>query len=161
GGKKGQFSNDLMTAEALGFIDANRAKPFFLYLAYTIPHAVWEVPADSFAEYAGRWEEPVADERRGKILVPAPRTAYAAMVTRLDREVGRVLEKLRALGLEQNTIVFFCSDNGAPDRAGVPQFFGSMGPFRGFKNTLYEGGIHTHMIVRWPGQVPAGRRSDF
>lgn len=161
GGKRGQYSNDLMTDEVLTFIDANRAKPFFVYLAYTIPHALLEVPADSLAEYAGKFPEPEPDIKAGKFITAAPRATYAAMVTRLDREVGRVLAKLRTLGLEENTVVFFCSDNGAPKRAGLPLFFGSMGPFRGFKGSLYEGGIHTPMIVRWPGKIPAGKRSDF
>lgn len=161
GGQRGQYSNDLMTDEALAFIDDQRAKPFFLYLAYTIPHAQLEVPADSLAEYLGKFPEPAVTPKGGKNQNPTPFATYAAMVTRLDREVGRVLGRLRARGLEEDTIVFFCSDNGAPDRAGIPQFFGSCGPFRGFKNTLWEGGIHTPMIVRWPGKIPAGQRSNF
>ncbi|MES2692958.1 MAG: arylsulfatase [Verrucomicrobiota bacterium] len=163
GGKRTQFSNDLMTEEALTFIDANRAKPFFLYLAYTIPHAVWEVPADSLAEYDGKFEEPAsAGARDGKVTTARPRATYAAMITRLDREVGRVLASLRERGLDERTIVFFCSDNGAPtDRAGVGKFFGSTGPYRGNKGSLWEGGIRAPMIVRWPGHVPAGKRSDF
>ncbi len=161
GGKRTQYSNDLMTEEALAFIEASRAKPFFLYLAYTIPHAVWEVPADSLAEYAGKFEEPTADVRDNKVLTTTPRATYAAMVTRLDREIGRVLAAIRAAGLDEQTIVFFCSDNGAPDRAGLAKFFESNGPFRGNKGSLWEGGIHAPMIVRWPGKVPAGRRSNF
>jgi arylsulfatase A len=161
GGKKGQYSNDLMTDEALAFIAENRSGPFFLYLAYTLPHNLLEVPADSLADYAGKFAEP-ADAKDGKKPLPAqPRATFAAMVSRLDREVGRVLTQLRTLGLEEKTIVFFCSDNGAPERVGLPAFFGSHGPFRGRKGTLYEGGIHTPMIVRWPGRIPAGRRSDY
>lgn len=161
GGRRTHYSNDLMTDEAIAFIEASRAKPFFLYLAYTIPHAVWEVPADSLAEYAGKFEEPTADVRDNKVLTPAPRATYAAMVTRLDREIGRVLATLRTAGLDEQTIVFFCSDNGAPDRAGLAKFFGSNGPFRGNKGSLWEGGIHAPMIVRWPGKIPAGKRSAF
>lgn len=161
GGRKGQYSNDLMTDEILGFIEAQQARPFFVYLAYTIPHAIMEVPADSLAEYQGKFEEPVAERKGDTIRVAAPRATLAAMVTRLDREVGRVLAKLRALDLDRRTVVFFCSDNGAPNRAGLPQFFGSMGPFRGFKGSLTEGGIRAPMIVRWPGRVPAGARSSF
>ncbi|MDO8543184.1 MAG: arylsulfatase [Opitutaceae bacterium] len=161
GGKRGQYSNDLMTEEALGFIEANRARPFFVYLAYTIPHSRLEVPADSLAEYAGKFPEVARDGAKRKPDTAMPRATFAAMVTRLDREVGRVMGKLRALGLDEQTIVFFCSDNGAPERGGDALYFGSTGPSRGFKGSLWEGGIRGPMIVRWPGRVRAGARSTF
>ncbi|MBI5692482.1 MAG: arylsulfatase [Verrucomicrobia bacterium] len=164
GGRRGQYSNDLMTEEALAFLERSRSGPFFLYLAYTIPHSLLEVPDDSLAEYLGKFPEPPAPkpgEKGGKNATAAPRATFAAMVTRLDREVGRVMAKLRELSLDERTIVFFCSDNGAPGRANLYDFFGSHGVFRGHKGSLYEGGVRTPMIVRWPGRVPAGRRSDF
>jgi arylsulfatase A-like enzyme len=161
GGKRGQYSAGLMTDEAIGFISSQRSRPFFLYLAYTLPHALLDVPDEDLAGYAGAFPEPEASRKNGRLITSQPRATFAAMVTRLDREVGRILDHLRATGLEQRTIVFFCSDNGAPDRGGVADFFRSNGPFRGHKGTLWEGGIRTPMIVRWPGRVPAGKRSDF
>jgi arylsulfatase A-like enzyme len=165
GGKRGAYSSDFLTDEALAFIDANRTRPFFLYLAYIAPHAQLDAPDDAVAEYLGQFPEPAPGTATtaggGKNAHPTPLATYAAMVTRLDRGVGRVLDRLRDLGLEDNTVVFFCSDNGAPDRAGIPQFFGSTRGLRGFKGSLWEGGTRAPMIVRWPGKVPAGRRSDF
>ncbi len=164
-GKRGRYSSDFLTDEAVDFIAANRTRPFFLYLAYIAPHAQLDAPDDAVAEYRGKFPEPApgaaATKGGGKNQHPLPLAAYAAMVTRLDHGVGRVLDQLRALGLEEDTVVFFCSDNGAPDRAGIPQFFGSTRGLRGFKGSLWEGGLRAPMIVRWPGKVPAGRRSDY
>lgn len=160
GGAKGSYSNDLFTDEALQFIDGNRSRPFFLYLAYTIPHATWEVPADSFREYAGRFpEDPSVHDP--DVTTDSPRTTYAAMVTRLDGYVGRILARLKELGLDRDTVMFFTSDNGPEDTAGVATFFDSTGPFRGVKGTVSEGAIRAPMIVRWPGKVAAGRTSNL
>jgi arylsulfatase A-like enzyme len=161
GGKRGQYSSDFLTDEALDFIAANRARPFFLYLAYIAPHAQLDAPDDAVAEYLGKFPEPAVTAAGGKNANPTPLATYAAMVTRLDRGIGRVLDQLRTLGLEQNTVVFFCSDNGAPNRAGIPEFFGSTRGYRGFKGSLWEGGLRAPMIVRWPGKIAAGTRSEF
>ena len=138
-----KYTHDLFTDFALDFIRRHRQEPFFLYVAYTIPHLNLEAP--SLEPYADRaWPE------NPKI--------FAAMVTRLDRDVGRILDLLKQLGLEEKTLVFFTSDNGSPSAVGP--MFNSSGSLKGKKGTLYEGGIRTPMLARWPGKVPAGRVSD-
>ncbi len=143
-GGRQTYSHDLFTDFALDFIEQHKDGPFFLYLPYTIPHTRLEVP--DLAPYADRdWEE--------------AEKAYAAMVTRMDRDVGRVLALLEALSIDEQTIVFFCSDNGAASR--WDGRFDSSGPLRGRKRDLYEGGLRTPMIVRYPGRVRAGATSDL
>lgn len=161
GGQRGQYSSDFLTDEALAFIAEQRTRPFFLYLAYVAPHARLEAPDDAIAEYLGKFPEPPNFLTVGKNATPFPFATYAAMVTRLDRGVGRVLDHLQTLGLEENTIVFFCSDNGPAIRVDIPEFFDSTQGRRGLKGSLWEGGLRAPMIVRWPGKVPAGHRSEF
>jgi arylsulfatase A-like enzyme len=162
GGKKGVYVSDLFTTAALNFIRVNkpeplnRYRPFFLYLAYTLPHANneegrrtgngMEVPSD--APYSGEsW--------------PQVEKNKAAMITRLDNYVGQLLDKLKELKIEDDTIVFFTSDNGPHKEGGVdPKFFQSSGPLRGIKRDLYEGGIRVPMIVRWLGKIKAGTTND-
>jgi arylsulfatase A-like enzyme len=147
------YSHDLFTREALDFLERSRNPPFFLYLAYTLPHA------NNEAKKAGM-EVPSDEPYSGKDW-PQPEKNKAAMITRLDRDVGRILDKLQDLGLDQRTIVFFSSDNGPHKEGGAdPAFFQSSGPFRGIKRDLYEGGIRVPMIVRWPGQIRPGRVSS-
>jgi len=143
------YVHDLFTENAIDFIRKHREGPFFLYLAYTIPHFNLEVPElESYARDAD-WSEPQ------KIL--------ASMITRMDRDVGRIREELRRLGLYENTLVFFTSDNGPAIGRRVPgrdTLFNSSTPFKGAKGDLDEGGIRVPMIVSWPGKVPAGKVSD-
>lgn len=151
--EKAQYSHDLFAREALTFIEQNQEGPFFLYLALTIPHANneagdegMEVP--DFSAYDGEpW--------------PEPQKRFAAMVSRMDSDVGRIVEKLDALGIADETIVVFTSDNGPHSEGGHdPDFFDSNGPLRGIKRDLYDGGIRVPMIVRWPGVAGQGVVSD-
>lgn len=158
------YSHDLMEAEALAFIKENREKPFFLYVPFTIPHLSLQVPDDSLDEYRGKWEEtPFEGGKGGYGPQKYPRAAYAGMVTRMDRSVGRIMELIKQLKLDDNTIVFFSSDNGPiGGYAGTDaKFFESLGPLRAMKGSLYEGGIRTPFIVRWPGKVKPGSTSDL
>jgi arylsulfatase A-like enzyme len=151
------WSPDLLTQQAIGFIDRNRAQPFFLYLAHTIPHANNNLGSDT-----GNGMEVPDDKPYSDRPWPQVEKNFAAMVTRLDAHVGRVMAQLKKDGLDENTIVFFTSDNGPHQEGGHdPKIFDSAGPLRGIKRDLYEGGIRTPMIARWPGRVKGGTTSDF
>ena len=143
GGEKGDYIQDLLAIFSLGFIKKYQEEPFFLYLPYTLPHARLEIP--ELGVYA---DKPWKDGEK----------AYAAMITRLDADVGRILDLLSELGLDEKTVVFFCSDNGAADR--WEGRFDSSGQLRGRKRDSYDGGLRVPMVVRWPGRVRAGGVSD-
>lgn len=143
-GARGVYSNDLMADFAVEFVRRHRDGPFFLYLPYTIPHNRMEVP--DLGDYAARdW--------------PEDAKIYAAMVTRLDGYVGRLMAELDELGLAEKTLIFFTSDNG-PLRGRRAEILDSAGGLRGFKATMYEGGIRVPLIARWPGRVAAGVTCD-
>jgi arylsulfatase len=156
------YSQDRFTAEALAFIRANKDKPFFLYMPFIIPHLSIQAPESSLAQYKGKIPE--ADyKHRGYLKHPFPRAGYAAMVSHLDRDVGKITALLKSLKLDNNTLVIFSSDNGPTfNRLGGSDsaFFQSAGKFRGFKGSLYEGGIRVPMIARWPGRIKPGTTSD-
>ena len=155
GGK--QYALDVMGEEARAFVRDNKERPFFLYFAPTIPHAALQVPEDSLAEYAGAFPETPYLGDKGYLPHRAPRAAYAAMVTRLDREVGRLVQLVHDLGLDRDTLIIFTSDNGPTFNGGTDSaFFESAGPLRGLKTMVYEGGIRVPMVARWPGRIPAG-----
>ena len=156
------YAIDFMTREAINWIRGNASKPFFLYYAPTIPHVSLQVPEAALNEYAGAFPEtPYTGDTR---YLPhrTPRAAYAAMITYLDTQVGRLLDTLKEIGADERTLVLFTSDNGATfDVGGAPtKFFESNGRLRGHKTNLYEGGIRVPMIARWPGRIRAGATSD-
>jgi len=155
------YSMDPMVEEALSFIRENQDNPFFLYLPFPVPHVSIQVPEDSLEEYEGQFEDTPYLGDRGYVPHPAPRAGYAAMITRMDSEIGRIMSLLDELGLDDNTIVFFTSDNGPTFNGGTDsEFFESAGEFRGLKTELYEGGIRVPMIARWPGHIDPGTVSD-
>jgi arylsulfatase A len=157
------YAPDLIGEQARQFVRQNQNHPFFLYYATTVPHLALQVPEDSLAEYVGKFpEEPYLSDR-GYLPHRTPRAAYAAMITRLDRDVGRIMELVRRLGLEERTIFVFTSDNGPLyDNLGGTdtEFFNSAGGFRGRKGSFYEGGFRVPCIVRWKDHIRPGTTSD-
>lgn len=159
-----QYAADMIQSEALNFISSNSSKPFFLFLSYTLPHAGLQLPEGDtcFERYKKQFHETprqVNKDWNGKGYQPQPypRAAYAAMVSRLDRYVGEVMAKLKALHIDRHTLVIFTSDNGPHSEGGNDYaFFNSNGGFRGIKRDLYEGGIREPMIACWPGVIKAG-----
>lgn len=157
------YAHDLMTDDALAWVKKHHERPFFLYLAFTIPHLSLQVPDDSLAEYRGEWPETPVTDSKHYANQPMPRAAYAAMVTRMDRDIGCLMALLKELKIDDNTLVMFASDNGAVFAVNGtdPEFFRSNGELRGYKQDLYEGGIRTPFLARWPEKIPAGTTNDF
>ena len=144
GGKEQTYTHHLMTDFALDFIKNNADTSFFLYLAYTVPHDQYEIP--DLGIYADR--EGWSDNEK----------VYAAMITLLDKDIGKINDLLQANGIENNTIIMFASDNGAAKRW---ERFNSVGSFRGYKRAMYEGGIRVPFIVKYPGLVEAGSTNNY
>ena len=161
-GKREVYSHDLFAEFALDFIRRHKDDPFFFYGAFTIPHAEVTVPDDSLAEYLDKWPEPKAfPGSRTYCPQDKPRAHRAGMITRLDRDIGRLFDLLDELGLAENTLVIFTSDNGPITAGGQdPEFFDSNGPLRDLKFTLYEGGIRVPFLARWKGKIAPGTVSD-
>lgn len=150
-----------LTAEALSYIRTNRDDPFFLYLAYATPHAALQVPDGDLDQYTHFEETPTIGGGQGYLPHLKPRAARAAMISRIDSDVGQVIALLRELELDEDTLVIFSSDNGPSFEGGADlEFFDSNGPLRGYKRDLYEGGIRMPTIAWWPGKVEAGATSS-
>ncbi len=172
---QGCFANDRFTEEALAYIDraaAGEGHPFFLYMAYTTPHADLVCPQDAVIdrlkkeqtwarELGGHNSAAHAEASREKDINKDKRIIFSAMMMRLDRDVGLIMERLRERGLDDSTLVVFTSDNGPHAEDGKDNaFFLSSGGLRGIKRDLYEGGIREPFAVRWPGRIQAGSTSD-
>ena len=144
-GKQNEYSHDLFTEKAISFIKKNENNPFFLYLAYTIPHLRLQVP--DLAQYENKkW--------------PLNMKIQAAMISRMSKDIGVIVDLIKKLGLEKNTLIMFNSDNGAHGKAGTLDFFKPSGNLKGIKRTMYEGGLRSPMVAYWPGKINAGTKND-
>ncbi len=155
------YAPDLMRDEAVEFIRANANRSFFLYYPSPIPHVAIQALQPEIETYPQEWDREHYLGQKGYLPHPRPRAAYAAMISRLDSEIGAIVAELEKQGIADETIIMVSSDNGATYAGGVDyEFFDSSGPLRGLKGSLYEGGIRVPMIVRWPGRVAAGSTTD-
>jgi arylsulfatase A-like enzyme len=140
------YSHDLLTKEALWFISNYKDRPFFLHIPYTIPHTAYSVPDQ--AQYEGLdW----GNENWN---------IHAAMISRMDGDIGKIMDLVKELGLDEDTIIIFTSDNGPIDTQALDDFFDTNGGLRGMKRDLYEGGVREPFIARWPGKIKAGSVTD-
>ncbi len=159
-----QYVPDLMADETLAWIEQNADDPMLLMYWTPVPHLALQVPPDSLQEYLDLgWNDPPYTGGAGYLACDNPRARYAAMITRWDRDVGRIMDKLVELGLDEDTIIIVTSDNGATFAVGGydPAFFNGGGGLRGAKGSLWEGGIRVPFIARWPGHIAANSTSDY
>ena len=164
------YAPTLMIAEAERFIRANASRPFFLYLPFIEPHVAMHPPVASVEKFPREWDSAPYRGENNYLPHPRPRAAYAAMISDLDGYVGRVMAALEAAGVGGRTLVVFTSDNGATHPGAKnprfhvggadPLFFNSTRDLRGYKGSVYEGGLRVPMIARLPGRIAAGAEND-
>lgn len=155
------YAIDKMAQKAGAFVRENKNRPFFLYLPFTVPHVSLQAPEAAVREYVGKFDDKAYLGQQGYASTPYPRATYAAMITYMDKQIGALMQLLKELKIDDNTIVLFSSDNGATFNGGVEAaYFKSVGNLRGLKMDVYEGGIREPMIARWPGKIAAGKVTD-
>ena len=155
------YAPELIQEQAIDFIRANKDQPFFMYYAAVQPHADMIAPKNYMKKFIGKFGKEKPHRGGGYIAQENPRAAYAAMVTILDDYVGEISKELETLGIADNTLIIFTSDNGPHVEGGNdPAYFDSNGLFKGTKRDLYDGGIHVPFIASWPGKIAAGSESN-
>jgi len=164
------YAPDLIHDKAIAFIEENKSNPFFMFYASPLPHAELLLPEQYLEKYKGKLLPEIKHEgvddgptykNGGYGSQEYPHAAFAAMINHLDGQVGEIVAKLEELGIADNTLVIFTSDNGPHREGGAdPDYFNSNGVYKGYKRDLYEGGVHVPMITKWPNKIKPGSTSD-
>ncbi len=156
-----KFAPQLIADEMLKFVEENHGGPFFAYYPTVLPHLALQAPQEDIDAYIGAWDETPYNGKR-YLPHPTPRACYAAMISFVDKQMGRLFKLLKEKGIDDNTIVIFTSDNGPTALNQVDtEFFDSVGQLRDFKGSVYEGGLRVPFIARWPAKIPPGAKSDL